>query len=351
MPQKKFIFRFKRAPGDTMMLTALVRDLKLTYGEDVLIDVRASFPDIWRHNPYLTSLSEKDKSVTTINFSHGKKSADRASIGRTMRGDGNHYLTAFHTAFTERTGIPVELLFSKADLHLTEEEKAVPLVGGRYGVVIAGGKTDITNKIYPTRQLQQVVNRLRELGLVCVQEGTTKRFHSHPPLTNVLNLIGQTSIRDLSRNIWHADFVITPCSLPMHIAAALEKPCVVLLGGREEVAYNSLGPGDRAGPFAEQVRVPNTVLHTIGQLDCCRTRGCWLRRVVALPDKRKDYNKSLCKHPDLSNPDEPVARCQSMISPESIVAAVMSYVDRGFIPPIGLDRRAAADWLKARHAA
>jgi hypothetical protein len=58
--KKKFILQYHRAPGDTLVMTALVRDLKLTYGDDMLIDVITPYPDIWRHNPYLTPLNAND---------------------------------------------------------------------------------------------------------------------------------------------------------------------------------------------------------------------------------------------------------------------------------------------------
>ena len=54
----KVIFRNFLSPGDIMMLTAAVRDLKLSF-PNFEIDVRTSCSEIWENNPYLTPLDEK----------------------------------------------------------------------------------------------------------------------------------------------------------------------------------------------------------------------------------------------------------------------------------------------------
>src|SRR3954466_2851260 len=77
MPEKKFIFDFHRAPGDVLMLTALVRDLKLTYGDRYLVDTTAKYPGLWYNNPYLDKESFRGP-VQKLDFYKDKKvAADR----------------------------------------------------------------------------------------------------------------------------------------------------------------------------------------------------------------------------------------------------------------------------------
>ncbi len=61
----KVIFRNFLSPGDIVMLTAAVRDLKLSYPE-IQVDVRTSAEAIWENNPYLTKLDEEDSEVNII---------------------------------------------------------------------------------------------------------------------------------------------------------------------------------------------------------------------------------------------------------------------------------------------
>lgn len=344
MQPRKFILQFRRAPGDALMLTALVRDLKLTYGESIELHVQTRYPDIWRHNPYIASFDahQYPREVTIMNFDRGRNSVDRKALTLSQRGANKHYLTFFHDEFSRRANLPVDVLFSKPDLHLNEEEKSSPLVEGRYWVVVPGFKSDMTTKAYRSDWWQEAINKLCRQGLSFVQEGATKPDHYNPILNNTLNLVNKTSIRDLIRNIYHAEGVICGVSLPMHIAGALEKPCVVIMGGREEPSYERYS--GQFGPKAKPVAMPHTILDTINRLPCCQGRGCWLRRVVPLrlpanaDEKKKklneEYNKSLCKFPDLSLPSEPVGQCMAMISPDDIVEATMAYYKTGALPPL-----------------
>lgn len=344
MLPRKYLFQFRRAPGDALMLTALVRDLKLTYGADMELHVQTRYPDIWRHNPYIASLDSENipRGVIVMNLDRGRNSVDRKGLTLSQRGANRHYLTFFHEEFTRRTGIKVDVLYSKPDLHLTEEEKANPLVGGRYWVVVPGFKSDMTTKAYRSDWWQEAINKLCHKGLSFVQEGATKPDHFNPILENVLNLVNKTSIRDLIRNIYHAEGIISGVSLPMHIAGALEKPCVVIMGGREEPSYEHYY--GQFGPRAQPVVMPHAMLDTIGKLPCCQTRGCWLRRVVPLkvPENLNSqkkalstfYNKSLCKLPNLSLNSEPVAQCMALIAPDDIVEATMNYYRTGLLPPL-----------------
>lgn len=338
---RRYILEFHRAPGDVLMMTALVRDLKLTY-PDIEVDVRTRFPGLWRHNPHLTPLADHAKGVKRLIFDRPKnKAADAVGVGLSRRGHQIHYVTAFHRAFNTQTGMNVEPLFPYADIHLSEEERTKPMISGRYWVVVPGGKTDMTTKWWLDGRWQVVIDALREQGLACVQEGTTKKkYHRHTPMKNVLNLLSQTSIRDMIVNIHHAEGVICGCTLQMHIAGALQKPCVVLLGGREEPWWESYTNEYSAfGPKSQPIKVPHRVLHTVGQLDCCETRGCWRRRVDVINDDRPEYNvrEMLCLDVVRGGSEPPRPKCMDMITPGMVLNAAMSYYREGYLksPPGG----------------
>lgn len=330
--ERKFIIDFKMAPGDVSMLTALVRDLKLTYGDRYLIDVRTNFPAIWRHNPYLTPLEEGGAGVELLRL--GSQPAMSKRI-RESNKEHVHFVTYFHHEFHLKTKIQVPCLYPRPDLHLSKEEKQQPLIEGRYWVIVPGGKLDMTNKIWSQVRYQEVVDKLRPWGLQFVQEGSTKQLCVHPPLDNVLNMVGRTSVRDLIVNIYHAEGVICGITFQMHIAAALSKPCVVLGGGRENPWWEAYRDDWKAfGDKAESVPVPHQYLHTLGLLPCCKSHGCWKQRVVRLNDHSR-HDKSLCQLPVSAEASQIVPKCLNLITSDHVAEAVMSYYEDGTLKPIG----------------
>lgn len=323
---RKLRIEFKMAPGDVAMLTALVRDLKLTFGDKYLVDVVTNVDAIWRHNPYLTKFDPGDTAVEYLDF---RKVAYRPALGLSKYGEHIHFTRAFHVTFQQETGIRVPCLFPKADLHLTDEEKAKPLIEKPYWIVVPGGKTDMTTKMHDQHVWQEVVDVLRAKGLRFVQEGATKKLCVHPPLSGVLNVVGLTSIRDIIRNVYHAEGVICGITFPMHLAGAFDKPCVVLAGGREEPWFEAYTNEYNAwGPECAPVAVPHRYLHTLGQLPCCETAGCGRRRVVALttdhPAQDKEFNKDLCLRPHMTQ-TQIIPECLAKIKPAQIIEAVLSY--------------------------
>jgi hypothetical protein len=309
------------------MVTALVRDLKLTYGDRYAIDVQQKFPAVWRNNPHLTPLNRRDPQVRTIYLDY------RSSLKLPQEGKLVHYVSAFHRIFEAETKIHVPLLFPKPDLHLSEEEKSTPLISGRYWIVVPGGKLDMTNKWWPTEYWEEVIQKLRPWGLRFVQEGAAKKLHEHAPVHNVLNMVGLTGQRDLMRNVYHAEGVICGVSFPMHLAGAFDRPCVVIAGGREEPWWEAYCNDFRAfGPQCAPVKMPHQFLHTLGQLPCCEHKGCWRRRVVPLGDDRPKYDEDLCYRPLLEfTPPRPT--CMEMIKPGHVMNAVMRYYEEKFLPP------------------
>ena len=186
--------------------------------------------------------------------------------------------------------------------------------------------------------MQETVDRLRSYGLQFVQCGATHSSHIHPPLKNVLNLVGKTdNVRDFWNIILHSEGVICPVTGAMHIAAAFNKPCVVIAGGREEPWFEAYVNNFSAfGPGARNVKVRHKFLHTIGKLPCCDVQGCWKKRVVPL-DNNDITKKShtLCSEPVRPEHTHAVPRCLDLIEVDHVVEAVMDYYDEGTLPPIG----------------
>jgi ADP-heptose:LPS heptosyltransferase len=157
-----------------------------------------------------------------------------------------------------------------------------------YWLIAAGGKYDYTIKWWHRRRWQEVVDHFNG-KLLFVQVG--ENGHYHPPLKNVLDFRGKTTLRDLIRLVHHADGILCPVTLHMHLAAAVPLPagrkrlrsCVVIAGGREPAHWEQY-PGHH-------------YLHTIGGLECCASGGCWKSRTLPLGDGSKlDIPEALCRH-------------------------------------------------------
>lgn len=324
---RKIILTHKRAPGDTLVLTGLVRDIALTHPGRFRIGVDTSAMDFWRDNPYVDYDLKREAKRRPAGVEHIK-----INYGRGIR-DQNysslHFLSYFHTDFERQCHVKVPLQLPYPDIHLSQEEQDTSLIEGRYWCVVSGGKSDFTAKVWDARRLQQVVFRLNDMGLGVVQVGGNDTGHWHPPLEGTINLVGRTNLRDLSRLIYHSDGIICGVTCGMHLAAALQRPCVCLAGGREAWWWEAYVRENKGlAPVQDKLVVPHQFLHTIGLLDCCKQHGCWKNKVVAL---RND--KSICYHPVIK-PGQPVPLCLDMITVDHVMEAVMKYYEDNTLRPI-----------------
>ena len=285
---RRLILRNHQSPGDVLMLTAAVRDLHRCYPGQFETDVRTSCPAFWENNPYLTALDESDAGVETIECHYP---LIHQSNQRPV-----HFLDGFREFLNERLGLAIQRTELRGDIHLSAEELAAPSpvaqwCGGEvpYWIIVAGGKWDYTIKWWHVERWQAVVDHFRD-RLFFVQVG--ERGHYHPRLDGVLDVRGRTSLRTLIRLVHHAEGVLCPVTCLMHLAAAVprpagvagDRPCVVVAGGREPVAWE---------------RYPaHHFLHTIGALPCCTAGGCWKSRTAPLGDgDAKDAPAALCSRP------------------------------------------------------
>ena len=185
--------------------------------------------------------------------------------------------------------------------------------GRPFWVFASGGKYDFTAKWWSAERYQEVVDHFRG-RLEFVQVG--EDGHHHPALRGVVDLRGQTNLRQLVRLVYHADGVISAVSLLMHLAAAVpvrpgrlrNRPCVVIAGGREPphwVAYPH-----------------HQFIHTMGALRCCDDGGCWKSRAVALGDgDDKDRPGELCLETVGGLP-----RCMDLITAEDVIRRIELYL-------------------------
>jgi len=318
---KKLILKNGQSPGDIVMLTACVRDLHKAYPGIYLTDIRTPAKDLWENNPYITPLDDKDPSVEVIKMGY--------PLINTSNQGSHHFIHGFTQFLEDHLGVRIKVSNLKGDIHLSEQEKKwysqiyeIKNEDLPYWIIDAGSKNDFTAKQWDVQRYQEVVNAFPDKTFV--QIGAKEHNHKILKGDNLIDLVGKTDMRQLIRLFYHSFGVITPVSLPMHLAAAVEmhprwgrptRPCIVIAGGRE--------------PSAWEAYSTHAYLHTCGMIDCCYQGGCWLSRTVPVGDKDQKDKSSLCKHPVKTGNDQYIPKCLDMITADDVIRKIKEYGQMG----------------------
>jgi len=295
------------------MLTAAVRDLHRCYPGRFATDVRTSCPQLWENNPHLEPLCECDNAVEELRCEYPLiHQSNQAPF---------HFLHGFMPFLNDRLDLNIQPTAFRGDIHVSDQEKGwfsqVEEITGEdtpFWIVVAGGKRDYTIKWWDSARYQEVVDHF-DGKILFVQVG--EKGHFHPPLRGVLDLRGKTDLRQLVRLVYHAQGVLCPVTLLMHLAAAVEvkpgrsqnRPCVVIAGGREP-------PQWEAYPHHQ-------FIHTAGALRCCDNGGCWKSRTFPLGDgDEKDRPENLCVDTVGQLP-----RCLDLISAAEVMRRIELYFE------------------------
>ena len=256
--------------GDAVALTGVVREFKAHYGDD--FDIHVTVPpggDFWRNHPdcsYGDAPNARPVNVSGYN--------------RIDDGKPRHLMQKYMHSLCAGLGLPeLPVQTLRGDLHLTDHERDFAHweamgVKKPFMVMVAGGNSAWTVKWWDSEHYQAVADSLISKGVQVVQVGHGAGDNWHNPINGALNLVGRTNIRQLASLISHSEYVVCGVTAAMHIAAAVQRPAFVIGGGGEEV---------------EMYRYPGHVaLSTIGELDCCKTGGCWRRRCTVPVGEHED---------------------------------------------------------------
>lgn len=327
---KKILLKNHQSPGDIVMLTSAVRDLKRAY-PNILIDVDTTAMSIWDNNPYITKLDRADPELQIIK-------AEYPLIHRSNTSP-YHFIHGFRMYLEDVLNLKIEQGDFKGDIHISNLEKRwisqVEEMGinKKFWIILAGGKYDFTAKWWNPNEYQKVIDyfKYKILFVQCGEAG-----HFHPNLNGVVNLIGKTDTRQFIRLVYHSSGIICPVTFAMHLAAAVEtknkppinRPCVVLAGGREPAQWEAY-PHHR-------------FLSLNGALPCCDNGGCWKSRCVKVGDGDEKDQKDLCLFPEevdfkFKSPFEieeknlVIPKCLNMIKAEDVIKAIESYYIGGVL--------------------
>lgn len=308
----KIFLKQNQSPGDILMLTAAVRDLKRNF-PDFHINCRTSAQQLWENNPYL------DTSVTQFN-------ADKVItchyplIHQSTQG-AYHFIHGFRLYLEEQLKIKIPSGQFKVDVHLSQKEMNDEYISNivdnkPFWIIDAGYKNDFTCKMWEYDRFQQVVNRTCD-KIRWIQIGASQ--HNHKSLQNVISLVGKTTHRQFINLMWRASGVLTPVSYPMHLSTMQwkdhdnqKRPCVVIAGSRE--------------PSVWEQYTCHQFIHNCGVLDCSKKGSCWKSRVEKLNDG-SHQNNSLCVYPVKTKSGQMIPKCLDMISVDQVIRRIMMYID------------------------
>lgn len=261
-PHTRYILKNHQCLGDVLMLTACIRDIK-KWNPHFEIDIRTSHDNLFDNSPYITHMEEDDPSVRVLDMHY-------EIIHESNQNMHQHFIHGFIKDFNEQTGCSIKLTQFKPDLHLSKEEKEIPVftdLPPKFVLLNAGGKTDYKTKWWWTEAWSEVVRLCSDIIFVQVGKcderdvGAGQALHSIIELPNVLNKINKTSSRELIRLVYQSIGSLSVVTSLMHLSATFEKHACVIAGGHE--------------PWWWEMYPGHDYFHTIGQLECCRLGGCW----------------------------------------------------------------------------
>lgn len=306
----KIFLKQSQSPGDILMLTAAVRDLKRAQ-PNYQINCKTSAQELWQNNPYL------DRSVNEQN-------ADKIIqchyplIHKSTQG-AYHFIHGFRLYLQEQLNIKIPSGEFMVDVHLSQQEKKDEFIcnvvdNKPFWIIDAGYKNDFTCKMWQFSRFQQVINKTKD-KIRWIQVGSSE--HNHKILDNVINMVGKTNHRQFVNLMWRASGVLTPVSYPMHLATMQwkdnpdkKRPCVVIAGSRQ--------------PAVWQQYTCHQFIHNCGALNCSFKGSCWKSRVHKLNDG-SHQNNSLCVNPVLTSSGQIIPKCLDMIDVDEVIRRIMIY--------------------------
>ena len=299
-------------PGDLISMSASIEMIHQQYPGRFLTDVICFHPDIYMNNPHITKLDLDDPEVIHLWTTYPliNKSSRRPL----------HFMEAYLDWFRKQLDIDLVLDTKKPYLYLTDKEKHPNWLKNKYGIdskialVVNGWKNDYVIKRWDGHYYQEVVDYFKD-KITFVQTGLlNKKFHNHPPLRNVIDLRGKTSVRDLMVLGYHSQFAVCPVTSMLWIMASHNKNCFVIGGAREPTAFTHF-PLQRT-------------FSTVGCLPCCSEVSCWRSRVIPLNDGDKK-DKRCCQLPMVGNDGEAIAKCMAIIKPRQVIDAIEQLYEGG----------------------
>lgn len=308
----KLLLKINQAPGDAVVMTAAIHSLHQAYPGMYITAVESAYPEVFAHNPNVAVCPPPDSEECSFRHNWLQLQMHYPAIHDSNK-RGIHFMQAWCEFLGYAIGKPVPLLTNRPHLYFQDPEPEPNHMNDKW-LVCSGGKKDFTNKLWGHSQYEEVVRILGD-KVKFIQVGKSR--DDHPPLEYVWqDMVNMTTMRGLFELVRRSRGVLCGVSLLMHVAAALEKPAVIIAGGREPVQWNA---------YPKQ-----HYLHTVGMLPCYpplpqgrEGDACWRSRLYPLGDNQV-LDQNICLLPDTAGMERRPT-CMSMIRPERVAELILAY--------------------------
>ena len=202
-------------------------------------------------------------------FAEAREGARLFYSRRVRCADSAEHAVDKNLAVVRALGLPIDQPEFPLGLRAAERDEAEELLAQVAGervesftAVIPGARWE--SKLWPAEKIAALIDRIHAASLArCVLLGAPdERDFAERVLaacqSNVIDLVGRTSLRQLAALLDLAERVVCHDTGPLHIAAALGKPTVAIFGPTNPA---------RTGPYSDAARV---VAHPLGCAPCYR---------------------------------------------------------------------------------
>lgn len=357
MSSKKILIVNHGGLTDALMLTASIRDLQaFSYG-GYKLDVHTLGMEIWEHNTHLSRLDWRavpydgesglaaheygypEKGIKIICYDpeiqviQVSKEGTFPASARFKDINAYHRLHTFAQDLAEKLGLTsyIPLGEMKGVVTISDTERSwmsqVEEAGNfnNFWIISTGGRAEKSASWWDPYRYQDVIDEFRG-KITFVQVGL--RDEHHPRLEGVIDLVGQTDLRQLIRLMYHAGGYVGAPGFLGHLAAAV--PCkpfersgrprsptraAVLIGGGRE-------------PYQWYAYEGQQILHTNGMLSCCERGGCGKSR-CEIPHRLDPSPEQLCSLPVRIGRNTVSPKCLDMITSGMVIERINLFFEGG----------------------
>lgn len=314
-PNPRLLLRNYQSPGDTLMLTAAVRNLRLSGVWPGEVYVSTPDSDLWKGNPDINGFIPRDWIGQIPTFFDKIIDCEYPLIHESNTA-GKHFVYGFTEHLAGVLGKDIPVVQKRGVICLSDIEKSTrpAMLPDKYWVMVAGGKYDYTAKWWPQSHWNEVVSLCPNITFVTVGDSS----HFHPGVIGVeVDLIGKTSLRGLLLVLYHSLGVICPVTFAHHAIASLSEH-------NHSLGLVTLGGGREPTVWIKYENVPGLLHKYFGPVECypCSNgvsehQGCWKSRTIQLFDG-DEKDQSLCNLPVLMNDGNFSPKCMIDIRPEMV---------------------------------
>ena len=218
------IFEVRGGLGDEVHATATVREYKRARPQEVVRVFQPSRPKVWLHNPWL-------------NWGETESAAPGERAGRlllrmdTADEKGQRFVQG-QPVHRHAQQLGFQAIEDQPEIWLTPEELAVDYIpeGRRERTIAFDVGAGWESKRWPVERWRTVIGALRDEGFDVVGIGSRDLCAGEGGIPLTRNFFGQTDERELAVLLSQCALFLGHDSGPMHVAAAVGTPQVIIFG-------------------------------------------------------------------------------------------------------------------------